>query len=191
MSSLATRTREWAAVQPTSESKPPGTGGSNLPRAVYHGNPPSGDRRPAPLAKIHPPVVPSRRRKRRSSVVSGSGSGMDSDCGRLSPSANRRAGFQNDTAQPAMHWIGIQPRMPEQGDRDRRRGVRKGKAEHSSACVTGASMTMLASFFPDQEPYLTGLAEQAARSRIVAGRTRAPETCRSSLRELVVAYVWN
>ena len=37
------------------------------------------------------------------------------------------------------------------------------------ACVTGASMAILASLFPSQATYVTGLADQAAISRIYAG----------------------
>ena len=37
------------------------------------------------------------------------------------------------------------------------------------ACVTGASMAVLARLFPNEERYVTGLADEAARSRIVAG----------------------
>lgn len=36
-------------------------------------------------------------------------------------------------AQPAMREIGIQPREPEQGHRELRRGDRKGKALHAGA----------------------------------------------------------
>ena len=36
------------------------------------------------------------------------------DCGRLTPSADRGAGLPNLAAQPAMSRIGIQPRVPEQ-----------------------------------------------------------------------------
>lgn len=54
-------------------------------------------------------------------------------------SADRRAGIQNNAAQPAMRRIGIQPRVPEQRNRDLRRGDRKGKTMHSSAQVSGLS----------------------------------------------------
>ncbi len=42
-------------------------------------------------------------------------------------------------AQPAMRWIGIQPRVPEQCNRDLRRGNRKAKTMHSDAQVSGVS----------------------------------------------------
>src|SRR5688500_16076602 len=55
------------------------------------------------------------------------------------PSTHRRADLANVAAQPTMCRIGIQPRMPEQGNRDFWRGDGKGKTMHSGAKVSGVS----------------------------------------------------
>src|SRR4051812_43606407 len=50
-----------------------------------------------------------------------------------------RTSVPNARAQPAMRGIGIQPRVPEQGNRDLRRGDRKGKTMHAGAQGSGVS----------------------------------------------------
>ncbi len=52
-------------------------------------------------------------------------------------SAERRADVPDVAAQPAVGRIGVQPRVPEQGHRERRQRDRQGKAEHSGAQVAG------------------------------------------------------
>ena len=49
------------------------------------------------------------------------------------------ANFPNATAQPAVRQIGVQPRVPEQRNRELRHAQRKGKIMHSRAQLSGVS----------------------------------------------------
>src|SRR4029079_17204218 len=54
-------------------------------------------------------------------------------------STNVGADVPNAPAQPAMRLIGVQPRVPEQCNRDLRYSDRKGKTMHSDAEISGVS----------------------------------------------------